>query len=199
MINTTDELGLFWRFSITAGFLPSDSLATDHCSFTPRRHPPHQQDQVVRRPFPAGYCLTPTDALAKTERGPISMSDPSTLSMSPNQATLAEKSIRCSSLTAAQPLNILSRPATINASGSRRACRMAISRNARSLPDFPEFAQAVRGMVSPELRAGMVSPELQATRRALPDAPLRSPGRGLRGAPHPLRRAPPLAPLTTLA
>src|SRR5208337_670801 len=63
------------------------------------------------------------------------MSDPSTFSMSPNQATLAEKSIRFSSLAAAQPLNILSRPETLNASGSRRACRMAISRNASSLPD----------------------------------------------------------------
>jgi len=38
-------------------------------------------------------------------------------------------------------LNILSRPETLNASGSRRACRMAISRNASSFPDFPEFAQ----------------------------------------------------------
>ena len=31
-----------------------------------------------------------------------------------------------------------------NPSLFRRACRMAISRNACSLPDFPEFAQAVR-------------------------------------------------------
>ena len=30
------------------------------------------------------------------------------------------------------------------------ACLMGISRNARSLPDFPEFAQQL-GMVSPEL------------------------------------------------
>src|SRR5271157_1037792 len=96
------------------------------------------------RPSPAGYCLTPTTELAKTERGPISMSDPSTFSMSPNQATLAEKSNRFSSLAAAQPLNILSRSETLNASGSRRACRMAISRNACALPDFPEFAQSVR-------------------------------------------------------
>ncbi len=95
-------------------------------------------------PSPAGYCLTPTAELAKIERGPISMSDPSTFSMSPNQATPAEKSIHFSPLAAAQPLNILPRPETLNASGSRRACRMAICRNASSLPDFPEFAQAVR-------------------------------------------------------
>ena len=65
--------------------------------------------------------------------------------MSPNQAIFTEKSIRLSLLAAAQPLNILSRPEALNASASKRACRMAISRNASSLPDFPEFAQAVRG------------------------------------------------------
>ena len=67
--------------------------------------------------------------------------------MSPNQAIPAEKSIRFSPLAAVQPLTILSWPEALNASGSRRACRMAISRNACSLvalPDFPEFAQAVR-------------------------------------------------------
>jgi len=42
------------------------------------RHAPRrdQRVQVVRRPFPAGYCLTPTTELAKTERGPISTSGP---------------------------------------------------------------------------------------------------------------------------
>ncbi len=49
-------------------------------------------------------------------------------------------------------LNILLRPETLNASAFRRACRMAISRNASSFPDFPEFAQAVRYAV-PELEA----------------------------------------------
>src|SRR5208337_3358827 len=88
---------------------------TGHCSFAPTSAPVPPAGSDVRRPFPAGYCLTPTDELAKTERGPISMSDPSTLSMSPNQATLAEKSVRLSSLAAAQPLNILSRPETLNA------------------------------------------------------------------------------------
>jgi len=72
------------------------------------------------------------------------MNGPLYISMSPNQAIPAEKLIRFSPLAAAQPLNILSRPETLNASGSRRARRMGISRNARSLPDFPEFVQAVR-------------------------------------------------------
>ena len=64
---------------------------------------------------------------------------------------------RFTPLAAAQPLNILSQPVTLNASGSRRACRMAISRNAYSLlalPDFPEIGPVVRyGVVSPELAA----------------------------------------------
>ena len=50
--------------------------------------------------------------------------------MSPNQAIPADKSIRFSPLAAAQPLTIRSWPEALNASGSRRACRMAISRNA---------------------------------------------------------------------
>ena len=67
--------------------------------------------------------------------------------MSPNQAIPAEKSIRCSLLAAVGPLTILSWPEALNASRSKRACRMAIRCNACSLlalPDFPEFAQAVR-------------------------------------------------------
>src|SRR5208337_4428218 len=67
-------------------------------------------------------------------------------SMSPNRAIAPEKTIRLSSLAAAQPWIILSRPEALNASGSRPACRMAISRNADSLiapSDFPEFAPAV--------------------------------------------------------
>ena len=77
MTNTTGKLASFWRFSLTTGSLPSGSLATGHCSFAPRRHPPHQRGQVVRRSSPAGYCLTPTADLSKTERGPISTNDSS--------------------------------------------------------------------------------------------------------------------------
>ena len=43
----------------------------------------------------------------------------------------------------AQPWSILLWPETLNAGGSNRAWRTAISRNACALPDFPEFAQAV--------------------------------------------------------
>ncbi len=40
------------------------------------RRPPDQRGQVVRRPSPAGYCLTLTAELSKTERGPISPTKP---------------------------------------------------------------------------------------------------------------------------
>src|SRR5271166_3175743 len=59
------------------------------------RSTPDQRGQVVRRPSPTGYCLTPTADLSKIKRGPITTNGPSIFSMSPNRAILAEKSIRC--------------------------------------------------------------------------------------------------------
>jgi len=53
------------------------SPRSPHSPLPPRR-PPDQRGQVLRRPSPAGYCLTPTAQLSKTERGPISTSGPST-------------------------------------------------------------------------------------------------------------------------
>gem|GEM_PF-1762717 len=88
-----------------------------------------RRGQAVRKPSPAGYCLLPNAEFPKTERDPISTSRPSI------------------SLCVAHPLTVLSWPEAPHASGSRRACLMHISRNTCSpvaLPDFPEFAQAVR-------------------------------------------------------
>ena len=65
--------------------------------------------------------------------------------MAPNRAISTAKTIRLSSLAAVGSLTILSWPEALNASRSKRACRMAIRRNARSLPDFPEFAQQLGG------------------------------------------------------
>jgi len=48
-------------------------LTTILPSHAPRRD---QRGQIVRKPFPAGCCLTPTAELAKTERGPIATSGP---------------------------------------------------------------------------------------------------------------------------
>ena len=62
------------------------SLANDHTPLLSRHSPPatrrfscltpHQRVRVVRRPSRAGYCLSPTVELTKTERSPISMSGP---------------------------------------------------------------------------------------------------------------------------
>jgi len=108
--------------------------------------PPLATRHYLLRPFPAGYCLTPTAELprpngARSGRvGPLSH-------YAPNRAIPARKSIRSFPLAAAHPLTVLSWPEALHASGSRRACRMHIGRIACSvvaLPDFPEFSQAVR-------------------------------------------------------
>ena len=51
--------------SLTAVLVP---LTTGHCSPATRHY--------LLRPSPAGYCLTPTVDLSRTERGPISTSGP---------------------------------------------------------------------------------------------------------------------------
>jgi len=46
---------------------------------------PHQRVQVVRRPFPAGYCLPPTAELRKSERGGPDLEErPDYFSITPN-------------------------------------------------------------------------------------------------------------------
>src|SRR5271157_1835191 len=97
------------------------------------RHCSAAQRLGLHAPRSAGYCLTPTADLSKSERGPISRSGPSVFSMLPNRAISSEKSNFSSPHAAAQPLNILSRPETFNASSSRRPCRMALRRDAYPL------------------------------------------------------------------
>src|SRR5271157_1432549 len=136
-------LALFYHrqlrlFNFTGHWL----LTTILPSHAPRRN---QRGQVVRKPSPTGYCLTPT-ANCQRQNGVQSRRTAPLLSISPNQAIPAEKSIRCSLLAAVGPLTILSWPEALNASRSKRAPE-AIRRNACSLlalPDFLEFAQAVR-------------------------------------------------------
>ena len=73
---------------------PNVHLATVLPPHAPRSTP-DQRGQVVRRPSPAGYYLTPTPELAKTERDPISTSGPSLFSMSQNRAIPSDKSNIC--------------------------------------------------------------------------------------------------------
>ena len=56
MVNTTGKLASFWRFSITAGSLPSDSLANLLLPHAPRLTP-HQRGQVVRGPSPLATAI----------------------------------------------------------------------------------------------------------------------------------------------
>ena len=81
--------------------------------------------------FPAGYCQPPTAELTKTERGPISTSGPSIFSMSQKRAIASGESNFSFPLAAPQPLAALSWWVALKASGSRRACRMAVSPNAQ--------------------------------------------------------------------
>ncbi len=81
---------------------------------------------------PPGYCLTPTSELTKTERDPILTSGPSIFSMSPNQAIAADKINLFLPTRRRQPLTTPSWPEALKASGSKRACRIARSRNARA-------------------------------------------------------------------
>jgi len=72
--------------------------------------PPSARPAGSGRPqtLPRWLLLDTDDVLPKTERGPISTSDPSRFSMSPTQAIRADKSNRFYKFTARLPLTILS-------------------------------------------------------------------------------------------
>src|SRR5271165_6970855 len=119
MVNTMDKLALFWRFSITASFNSSISLATCYwlltTILTPHAltppEPPTAGTSGVRpcADPPAGYCMQPTAELVMTDRDPTSMTGASIFSMSPNQTIPTDKLIRFFPLAAAQPSTILFR------------------------------------------------------------------------------------------
>src|SRR5271165_1597490 len=124
------------------GFSGHNSPATRHSPLPPTTLP---------------HCLLPaTDhPIAKTRTGPISTNG-LYIQYVTEPGDSCGKSIRYSLLATVGPLTILPWPEALNASRSKRACRMAIRRNACSLlalPDFPKFAQAVRYGVpgTPEL------------------------------------------------
>jgi len=103
----------------------------------------------------ASGSRAPAQRLPKTELGPISTSAPLS-HYSPNQAIPAGKSIHSPPLAATQPLTILSWPETLNATSSRRACRMAITRNTSPFM-FVSYGSHAKTWVGSEI--GMVSPE----------------------------------------
>jgi hypothetical protein len=140
------------RFSITASTISSHSLATVLVPLATilaplaTRHSPLATRHYLPRPSP--WLLPDTDRrIVKVRMGPRSRRAGPLSHYAPNRAIPAHKSIRSFPLAAAHPLTVLSWPEALRASGSRRACRMHIGRNACSpvaLLDFPEFAQAVR-------------------------------------------------------
>ena len=112
------------------------------------RPTPNQRGEVLCRLSSAGYCLPPTAQLPITERGPISTSEPSI-------SLCTEPGDSCGQIHPFLPTRRRSPvdrslvAKALNPSLFRHACRMAISHNACSLLDFPEFAQAL-GTVSPK-------------------------------------------------
>jgi len=98
---------------------------------------------VFPAPGPAGsgraqtlprWLLHPTDCRIPRDRtGPDLDERPLYFSMSQNRAIVAEKSMRSSPLGAARLLTTHSWAEAPSATRSERACRMAISRNARRL------------------------------------------------------------------
>jgi hypothetical protein len=133
MINTTGKLASFCAFRSP----PAPSFRIHWPQFS--RHsllatisydPPPLATAIHQ---PPNRPTAELSKVSKTERDPISTSGPSIFSMSPNRAIPAGKSNFSSPLAAAQPLTILSWPEALNVTGSRRACRMAMSHNVCSL------------------------------------------------------------------
>jgi hypothetical protein len=92
-------------------------LATVLPSHAPRRD---QRGQVVRRPSPAGYCLTPTAELPRILRGPITPTGPPLL-VCHRMDDSRGKINPSSPLAAARLLTIRSWPEALDATGSKRA------------------------------------------------------------------------------
>ena len=166
MINTTGKLASFWRFSLTTGSLPSDSLATIL--------PPLATRHYLLRPSPAGYCLPPTAQLPKTERA-----------RSRRAGRLFQYVTEPGDLYGQNHLFLSTRcRPTVDHSfvagdaqrqWLRRACRMVSA------------AMPVLSLISPSSskQLGMVSPELH---RGETVGLLRSPSRSTRGEVVPLGR-----------
>jgi hypothetical protein len=146
-INTTGKLASFWRFSLTTDSLPSDSLTTGHCSFAPRRHPPTSGVRPCADPPPLAtachrqpICQRPNGVQSRrttplysvchrTRRFPRKNQSVSPHSLPPAvDHSLAAGGAQRQSLQARLP------------DGHQPQCPFS----ACALPDFPEFAQAVR-------------------------------------------------------
>ena len=146
---TPERFGFVWRFSGAARFVSSISLPTGHCFRATDHHSP-----VPRfTPGPAGsgcetlprWLLPDTDTRFVKDRTGSDLDERSVYTQ-----YVTEPSDSCGKINLFLPTRC--RPTvehSLAAGDAQRqwlqaACQMAISRNACSLPDFPEFAQAVR-------------------------------------------------------
>jgi hypothetical protein len=77
-------------------------------SKTRRGGPHNQRGKVPRRPSPAGFCLTPTAELAKTERAPVPLTEPS-ISLFTKPDDSCGRFNRFAARTAAQCISALTR------------------------------------------------------------------------------------------
>ena len=117
---------MFWRFSITANFLPPASLATGHYSLATRHYlPPSAGPSGVRPcadPPPLAIACHP---LPNCERSNGLDLAERTLYLIMHRARQFLRKIQSvpPPLAAARPLIILLWPEALNASGSRPACR----------------------------------------------------------------------------
>ena len=102
---TLEQFGFVLRFSISTSSLPSDLLATMLSPHAPRLPTPHQRDQVVRRPSPAGYLPDTDNRFVKDRTGPDRDERSHYSSMAPNRAIPTEKTLRVSWLTAVGPFS----------------------------------------------------------------------------------------------
>ena len=135
----TGQIGFVWAlfyhrrlclFNFT-GYWVLTTILTPHATRATYRR--DQRGQAMRRP--SRWLLHATDRrIGKDRTGPDLHEHPLSIQYGTEPGDSFEKSIRFSPLAAAQSLNILSRPETLNASGSRRACRRAISRGAYPFP-----------------------------------------------------------------
>jgi len=149
MINTTGKLASFCRFSLTTGSLLSYSLTTDHWPLFFRPHVGTRPTSRVRCAQTLSRRLLPdTDRrIGKDRTGP----DLHERSLYIKYVT--EPGDSCGKispflLTRCRPTVKRSLAAGDAQRQRLKACLPeAISRNASSLPDFPEFAQAVRNGV----------------------------------------------------
>ena len=149
-------LALFYHHQLApSGFTDDWPLSFRFTPHAPRRPPLGPAGSGRAQTLPR-WRLPATDRpIAKNRTGPISTSG-SSISVCHRTRRFCGQNNLFFSTRRRSPVDRSLVAKALNVSGFRRACPMAISRNACSLLDFPEFAQAVRyGVPGTPLRLSM--------------------------------------------